>query len=75
MSTLRVKKADATVLKAFIKVLAKHYDVTVEIRKPRLHLTPEVSVTGTGERGFLEDMTTFCSQLGWKMEFLRELSE
>ncbi len=75
MHTFKIKGSNATVLKAFITVLARHHNVTVDIRKQSWHRTVEVSVRGSGEKGFSEDMTKFCSQLGWKIEYLHELSK
>jgi len=70
MVTVKVKKVNTIALEAFINVIRKHHDANVKYYKPSLSRTAEITLEGKGAEGFLEDLKSFCSQIGWKIELV-----
>ena len=70
MFTVKVKKVNTIVLEAFIDVIRKHHDVSIKYHKPSLSRTAEITIEGKGAERLLEDLKSFCSEVGWKIELL-----
>jgi hypothetical protein len=70
MVTVKVTQVNTIVLEALIDVIRKHHDVNIKYHKPSLSRTAEIQLEGKGAEGFLEDLKSFCSQVGWKIELL-----
>jgi len=71
MATIKIKGISTKVLGAVTNLLTKHYQVRIDIFKPRFSSTSEVRVEGIDTEKFISDLATFCSEVGIETEIVR----